>query len=81
VFVAVGDLEHARTHYEQALHLVREIDSPINEAEALEGLGEVWLQQGRIDDGAEQLRQALAIYRRLDVPGGRRIEARLAALR
>jgi tetratricopeptide (TPR) repeat protein/DNA-binding SARP family transcriptional activator len=77
---ATGDLDQARTGHGQALNLAREIASPQDEAEALEGLGEVDLREGRRTAGVQNLTQALEIYRRLGVAGAQRAAARLAEL-
>ena len=64
--------------HSRALRLAREVASPMLEADALAGLGEISLREGGLATGIEQLRDALAIYRTLGVPAAERVEARLA---
>ena len=57
----------------QALAIARDLGLVFEEGRALEGLGHSYLQSGNSDRAAEHLRQALAIYQRIGVPGARRV--------
>jgi tetratricopeptide (TPR) repeat protein/DNA-binding XRE family transcriptional regulator len=70
-------LAESRDRYNQALIIARAITAPLEEARALEGIGNCHLREGRVDDAVTLLRQARAIYRRLNSPYARRIEATL----
>ena len=63
----------AREHHADALAIARDIGAPLDEARALEGIGQCDIQDGNRADGTEYLRQALAIYQRIGVPGIHRI--------
>ncbi len=67
----------ARGHFAQALSMARDINTPVEEARALEGIGRCHIQEGSPCQGAADLRQALAIYRRLGAPEAQRIETTL----
>lgn len=58
----------ARGLLEQAQAIAIAIPSPLAEARALEGLGRCDLRDGRTEDGATALRQALTIYQRIGAP-------------
>jgi tetratricopeptide (TPR) repeat protein len=75
-----GDLTRAIALYHDALHLAREVHQPDDEAIALQGLGETRLLEGKLQDGASYLRQALEIYQRLGVPAAEQVLARLAGI-
>ena len=65
-------IRQAREHHHEALGIARAFGVPLQEARALEGIGRTFLGQ----DGAEaaaHLRQALAIYQRIGVPGAQRV--------
>jgi hypothetical protein len=49
----------------------------MEEARALEGIGQCHLQNDNLVEGAAQLRQALAIYQRIGNPAARRIQETL----
>jgi Tfp pilus assembly protein PilF len=70
-----SSLAESRDRHNQALLIARAINAPLEEARALEGIGNCHLREGHFDDAEAQLRQALAIYRRLNSPHARRIEA------
>jgi tetratricopeptide (TPR) repeat protein len=70
-------LAESRDRYNQALIIARAITALLEEARALEGIGNCHLREGRVDDAVTLLRQARAIYRRLNSPYARRIEATL----
>jgi hypothetical protein len=67
----------ARGRHGDALAIAREITSPLEEARALEGIGNCHLREGRVADGDARLRQALAIYLRISSPHAKRIKATL----
>jgi hypothetical protein len=50
---------------------------PLEEARALEGIGQSLLQQQRVGDAVANLREALVIYRRIGSPEVTRVEAAL----
>ncbi len=52
----------------------------LDEAIALQGLGEAHLGDGRLEDGAARLHEALEIYRRLGMPAAGQVTARLAEI-
>jgi tetratricopeptide (TPR) repeat protein/transcriptional regulator with XRE-family HTH domain len=62
------DSRLARSHHSQALSLARDIGTPLEEARALEGIGQSYLQDGQPDLAVTPLRQALAIYQRIGSP-------------
>ena len=55
----------------------RDINTPVEEARALEGIGRCHIQEGNPGQGAADLRQALAIYRRIGAPEAQRVETTL----
>jgi tetratricopeptide (TPR) repeat protein len=67
----------ARGYFAQALGIARDIDTPVEEARALEGIGRCHVQEGNPGQGAADLRQALAIYRRIGAPEAQRVETTL----
>jgi len=65
--------QQARDYHSQALAIARDLGAPLEEARALDGIGHCLLS----DDTAEAavyLRQALAIYQRIGVPGARPVQ-------
>jgi len=54
---------------------------PLEEARALEGLGQSHLQDGNLSQAAAHLQQALAIYQRIGAPAARRIQESLQSHR
>jgi tetratricopeptide (TPR) repeat protein len=64
----------ARSKHESALTTARIINAPLEEARALEGIGNCYLKQGKMDEGSEHLRQALTIYRAIKSPNSGRVE-------
>ncbi len=58
--------------------VARRIGTPNHEVRALEGIGECLIRQGHHDDGHRHLREAIAIYRRIQAPDAARVEATLA---
>jgi len=78
---AAGDPAHALALYREALDLAREATMLDEQAIALEGIGRLQLARGEHSEGAEQLTQALAIFRELEQQADvDRIEAGLAKL-
>jgi hypothetical protein len=67
----------ARGYFAQALSITRDINTPVEEARALEGIGRCHIQEGSPSQGAAHIRQALAIYRRIGAPEAQRVEATL----
>ena len=67
----------ARGYFAQALSIARDIDTPVEEARALEGIGRSHVHEGNPGQGAADLRQALAIYRRIGAPEAQRVETTL----
>ena len=55
----------ARGYFVQALSIARDIGTPAGEAQAREGIGRSHIQEGNPGQGAKDLQQALAIYRRI----------------
>ena len=80
VIADTGDQARAITIYQDALRLAREVQQPDDEAIALQGLGEARLREGKLEDGAACLRQALEIYRRLGMPAAGQVTKRLAGI-
>jgi hypothetical protein len=60
------------------LALARDIGTPKEEADALDGIGRCHIQAGNIATGGTYLRQALEIYRRLRSPDVQRVEKTLS---
>jgi tetratricopeptide (TPR) repeat protein len=75
-----GDEARAIAVYHDALRLSREVRQPDDEAIALQGLGEARLREGKLEDGAACLLEALDIYRRLGMPAAGQVTARLAEI-
>ena len=63
----------ARGYFVQALSIARDIDTPAGEAQAREGIGRSHIQEGNLGQGARNLQQALAIYRRTGAPEAQRV--------
>jgi tetratricopeptide (TPR) repeat protein/transcriptional regulator with XRE-family HTH domain len=71
-----SDLVAARGHYRAALSLARQINSPLEEARALEGLGRSYLASSP-DEGTRFLNNALAIYQQIGSPNAGRVQKAL----
>ena len=67
----------ARGYFAQALSIARDINTPVEEARALEGIGRCHIQEGNPGQGVADLRQALTIYRRIGAPEAQRVETTL----
>lgn len=85
--VAEGDILARRGHHEAAQQpyetggeLAREIGAPLLEAQAREGGGRVLITLGARDEGAQLLRDALALYERTGTADARRITELLGRL-
>ena len=74
---AVSDPDHARACHEQALEIARSISVILEEARALEGIGnnEI-LEGGPVTDGLN-LRRALDLYRQIGSPQAERVSETL----
>ena len=66
--IRAANTPQARTHHAQALAIARDISAPLEEARALEGLGQTHLQDGSRDKGLGLLHQAHTIYQRIGAP-------------
>ena len=58
-----GDLEEARTAYEEALAINREEDHLIGQATILGNLGRIHLEQGLLEEAGERLNESQRIFR------------------
>ena len=67
-------MHRARDHHARALAIARDLEVPLEEARALEGIGHSHQQDGNSAEAANYLRQALTIYQRIGTPDARRIE-------
>jgi tetratricopeptide (TPR) repeat protein len=63
-----SEYREARGYFTQALGIARGIDTPVEEAKALEAIGRSHVQEGNRGQGAADIQQALAIYRRIGAP-------------
>jgi tetratricopeptide (TPR) repeat protein len=73
----LSDSSEARTHHVQALEIAREIDALLEEARALEAIGQIDIEDGHREEGARELRRALEIYRRIGSPLCARVQRTL----
>ena len=71
VIADAGDQARAVAVYHDALRLAREVSQPDDEAIALQGLGEAYVREGKLEDGTAYLHKAREIYQRLGHAGGR----------
>jgi len=67
----------ARAHHVQALEIAREIDALLEEARALEAIGQIDIDDGHREEGARELRRALEIYQRIGSPLRARVQRTL----
>ena len=74
---AISDLGQARTHYEQALEIARSISVILEEARALEGIGNIEILETRPGDESVYLRRALGLYRQIGSPHAARVSETL----
>lgn len=77
---ATGNLAEARTCHDAALRTARSLGYPLGEAEALEGIGAVYVQEHALAQAADVLREAFAIYQRLQTKGVERVADLLGTL-
>jgi tetratricopeptide (TPR) repeat protein len=75
-----GDLSQAGSCHRQALDLARQIDSPLDEARALAGLGRCALAAGLRAEAETGLRRALEILQRIGAAEASAASAELNAL-
>lgn len=71
----------AALHHRRALEIARDINAPLEEARALEGIGRSHLHQGNDDQGVSWLHQSLTIYQRIRAPAAERIQETLCNLK
>jgi tetratricopeptide (TPR) repeat protein/transcriptional regulator with XRE-family HTH domain len=67
----------ARSHHMQALEIAREIDALLEEARALEAIGQIDIDDGHREEGARELQRALEIYQRIGSPLRARVQRTL----
>ena len=72
-----GGSDRASGHHARALALTRDVSAPLEEARALEGIGQCHIQNDDPGQAAAYLRQALAIYQRIGAPHARRVQETL----
>jgi hypothetical protein len=77
---AASHLDQAMTAHQQALHLAEVVHSPLDEAQALAGLGRCALARGQRNQGTTQLREALDILQQISAGEAAEVAAELAAL-
>jgi hypothetical protein len=65
--------QEARSHHAEALAIARELDTPAEQARALEGIGRSLVHRDPAE-AAAHLRQALEIYQKIGAPGARRVQ-------
>jgi tetratricopeptide (TPR) repeat protein/transcriptional regulator with XRE-family HTH domain len=75
-----GEIALARGCHEWSLDVARELDSSLDEAHALVGLGRCALAEDAAAQGEGFLRQALEIFRRTGAPDAQGLEPELDAL-
>jgi tetratricopeptide (TPR) repeat protein/transcriptional regulator with XRE-family HTH domain len=80
LLTSAGQPGQARAQHRTALALARRTDCVLEQAQALEGIGEADLAESSVTDGTSHLRQALALCRQLGLPAANRIQARLDLL-
>jgi tetratricopeptide (TPR) repeat protein len=71
--VRTSATKQAREHHTHALAIARDLGVPLEEARALEGIGDSHLQDGNPADATPYLQQALTIYRRIGTTGAQRV--------
>jgi len=74
---AVSDPTQARAHHEQALEIARSISAILEEARALEGIGNCEIHQTKPGDDDGYLRRALGLYRQIGSPHAARVSETL----
>lgn len=66
--LSVSAPRKARAHHVQALEIALQIDALLEQARALEAIGQIDVEDGHPEEGARELRQALEIYQRIGSP-------------
>jgi tetratricopeptide (TPR) repeat protein len=74
---AVSDLAQARAHYEQALEIACGISVILEEARALEGIGNAEILEARPGADSGNLRRALGLYQQIGSPHAARVSETL----
>jgi tetratricopeptide (TPR) repeat protein/transcriptional regulator with XRE-family HTH domain len=74
---AVSEPAQARAHHEQALEIARSISAILEEARALEGIGNCEIHQARPGYDSGYLRRALILYRQIGSPHEARVSETL----
>lgn len=74
---AVSDPAQARASHEQALDFARGISAILEEARALEGIGNSEILEPGTGDGGRSLRRAAELYRRIGSPHAERVSETL----
>jgi tetratricopeptide (TPR) repeat protein/transcriptional regulator with XRE-family HTH domain len=75
--LAVSDPSEARDCHEQALDIARSIRALLEEARALEGIGNCGIHDANAENGRVQLRRALEIYQQIGSPFADRVDRTL----
>jgi predicted ATPase/predicted Ser/Thr protein kinase len=75
LLASLGRLDDARAHAERSLAIVRETVSPTYEANALRILSRILVDQGLVAEGAERLREAWTVARRVGLPADELVAA------
>ena len=63
--MATGSAAGARARYEQAATVAAAVPPPLQEAQALDGIGRSYLTEGQPEEAAPALRQALRMFREI----------------
>jgi tetratricopeptide (TPR) repeat protein len=74
LLLSSSSAEEARASYAQALAIASEVETPMEEAHALEGIGRSHLVSGDLASAGPFLLRARAIYAGLNAPAGRRLD-------
>lgn len=74
---AVSDPGQARARHEQALEIARRIYAVLEEARALEGIGNIRITEAGTGDESGYLRRALELYQQLGSPHAARVSETL----
>src|SRR5260370_20160073 len=74
---SLSDPTRVRDYHEQALNIARDITALLEEARALEGIGNIDIQNQKPERGGICLRQALEIYLRIGSPHAGRVKRTL----
>jgi len=76
--LAAGAAAGAQARHSEALDIAADIAVPAEEARAYEGIGRCQLRLGQAEEGGQNLRQALAIYQRINSTNTERVATLLA---